>query len=276
MSIYTPYFYIIQHKNSGMYYAGAKWGTNAAPNQLLREDRGYFTSSSIVNRIIHDEGVSSFVIRKVRIFSEAAQAIAYETRFLNRVNAARNPRFFNKHNNTLSTYGDDTYKQNMLTFYGVDHNMKSPDIQQKRKQTILERYGSFSSIHSSESIEKMRQTNTQRYGVSCTFALPGVLEKAAEAKRRKRLENPNKTSVRRQTEKSTQYTLSQQPKIDAILSSDIDFQKRGWVKKVSELIGIRSQQVKWWMQRNVLEFYNDNCIKRVVTHRPQRREDYLG
>lgn len=58
------------------------------------------------------------------------------------------------------------------------------------------------------------------------------------------------------------YFDKQQDKINAILSSNIDFSKFGWVSKVSELIGLRIQKVNGWMKRNMLDFYTDKCYKR--------------
>ena len=60
-SIYRrPYFYIIQHINSGKYYAGVRYGKNANPDQLLKSN-GYQTSSYIVKQIILEEGEKIFV-----------------------------------------------------------------------------------------------------------------------------------------------------------------------------------------------------------------------
>ena len=66
-SIYTyiPHFYIIQHINSGKFYAGVRYGKNSNPDQLLKSN-GYQTSSDVVKQIILEEGLESFIIRKIR------------------------------------------------------------------------------------------------------------------------------------------------------------------------------------------------------------------
>jgi hypothetical protein len=67
MSIYQPYFYIIQDTRNGMYYAGARWAINCDPIELLKEE-GYKTSSKIVKSIIEEFGLETFVIRKNKNF----------------------------------------------------------------------------------------------------------------------------------------------------------------------------------------------------------------
>lgn len=100
-----PYFYIIQHKRTGKYYAGSRYSKKSDPKELLKEN-GYITSSRLIKTIIHYEGLESFVISKLKIFSNPKQAHDYETRFLKKVDAAKNSRFFNLHNN-IFPLGED-------------------------------------------------------------------------------------------------------------------------------------------------------------------------
>ena len=48
---------------------------------------------------------------------------------------------------------------------------------------------------------------------------------------------------------------------ELILNSDIDFSKIGWVKQVSEIIGICPQKTGQWMFHNMPDFY-ETCYKR--------------
>jgi hypothetical protein len=102
MSIYmgdtAPYFYIIQDTYNGMYYVGAKWSLDANKNKFMI-DGGYITSSKIIKEIVKKDGVGRFIIRKLKIFSTAEDAYNYETRFLKRVDAKNNIKFYNGHNN---------------------------------------------------------------------------------------------------------------------------------------------------------------------------------
>lgn len=49
-----------------------------------------------------------------------------------------------------------------------------------------------------------------------------------------------------------------QEKIDLVLSSNINFDKKGWNVKVASILGIVPQAVKQWMVREMPEFYK-NC-----------------
>lgn len=66
-------------------------------------------------------------------------------------------------------------------------------------------------------------------------------------------------------DKKLKITLKKQANINSqinlIKNSNINFNKLGWVNKVSEILEITPQNVNRWMKRNMLDFYN-NCYKR--------------
>lgn len=142
MAIYTPYFYIIQDTRNDMYYAGSKWAQGCHPDQLLKEG-GYPTSSEKIKKIIDENGLNTFIIRKIRTFETGDEAYNYETRFLVKINAKNNPKFYNGHDNDyhIFAYHDKKYKEMMLEKYGVEYPMQSEEIKTKTKQTNLKRYG---------------------------------------------------------------------------------------------------------------------------------------
>jgi hypothetical protein len=71
-----PYFYLIKHKTSNMYYAGSQYGKNSNPNDLLKT---YLTSSKKVKKIIENDGIDSFEIEYIDIRSDARE---YEQKYL--------------------------------------------------------------------------------------------------------------------------------------------------------------------------------------------------
>ena len=177
-TIYNPYFYIIQHISSGKYYAGVKYSKNSNPDNLLKFD-GYHTSSEIVKQIILEEGLESFIIRKIKVFENASQALVYELRFLKRVNAAFNDNFLNRSNNSMNALNADyeKRKQTCLENFGCEHPMQSPEIREKHKQTCLENFGYENPNQSPEVREKSKQTNLEKYGVENPFQLEAIKEK---------------------------------------------------------------------------------------------------
>lgn len=110
MAIYTPYFYIIQDIRNGIFYAGAKWGRGANPASFMIEG-GYTTSSKIINQLIHEYGLDSFSIRKVKVFNTAKEASDYESKFLRKVDARNNTRFYNCHNNDGVGFTDPIFRK---------------------------------------------------------------------------------------------------------------------------------------------------------------------
>ena len=177
MSIYSPYFYIIQHISSGRYYAGVKYGKNANPENLLKFN-GYQTSSTVVKQKILEEGVESFIIRKIKLFETRKAALDYELRFLRRVNAAFNDNFLNRSNNSFSTLNVDyeKRKETFLEKYGFEHPSQSPEIKEKKKQTNLDNCGFENPFQSPEVKEKIKQTNLDNLGVE----YPGQSEEVKE------------------------------------------------------------------------------------------------
>lgn len=138
MSIYQPYFYIIQETSTEIYYAGAKWGYGSNPHEFMTED-GYKTSSKIINELISKNGLETFVIRKIVTFDSGEDALAYETKFLNRVNAKNNPFFYNQHNNGFPIMSDKTKKQLSLALKGkpksIEHREKISKGNKGKKRT---------------------------------------------------------------------------------------------------------------------------------------------
>jgi hypothetical protein len=162
MSIYTPYFYVIQDTRNGMYYAGAKWHRKANPNTFMKKN-GYTTSSNIINGIIAKCGIDAFVIRKIRIFKDKDSAQNYETRFLRKINARHNLNFYNTHNND-GIMDNEKMKLLMNGLYGVDHHFKSSKVKEKMKNTWIEKYG-VDNPRKSEFIQnKSRQSCLEKYG----------------------------------------------------------------------------------------------------------------
>jgi len=62
--------------------------------------------------------------------------------------------------------------------------------------------------------------------------------------------------------KKLEYDKIQSKYIDEILNSNINFDKYGWVNKVSNIINQKPQKVNAWMKRFMLEHYENNCFKR--------------
>jgi hypothetical protein len=64
------------------------------------------------------------------------------------------------------------------------------------------------------------------------------------------------------------YVEKQQKYIDAILNSNIDFNKHGWVNFVALIINQKPQKVNNWMKRFMFEFYTNCCFKRKIVNLP--------
>lgn len=131
-----PYFYIIQDVRNKMYYAGAKWSVDADENTFMTKE-GYTTSSSIVNKIIENFGLDVFIIRKLRVFKTPEETYTYETKFLRKVKAGSNSKFYNAHDNNFTFIpGSKECKLFMLNKYGTEYPSQSKEIKEKISKTL--------------------------------------------------------------------------------------------------------------------------------------------
>lgn len=274
-----PYFYIIQEKSTGKYYAGSKYAKNADYTNLLTEF-GYKTSSNTILNLIKENGINSFIIRKIRIFDNQTDAYEYETRFLKKVKASTNITFYNMHENNWSL---NSFKDICMQLYGVDHNMKSQEVQNKRINTIIKKYGSFSNmmnvtngninaryvysnkykkgtIEYEELRKKIEKTNMEKYGYTNIFKVPEVIKnihiKGNKTKKEKNLPIINE-------------------KLDKLKKSNIDFNKYGWVNEASKILEITPQKVGDWIERNDPEFYSTCYQRNKFVGPPKPNSDQL-
>jgi hypothetical protein len=116
MTIYAPYFYIIKDTINEKYYAGAKWGKDASPSNFMSEN-GYKTSSNVIKQMIKFYGLDIFEVVRIKIFESAEDAHNYEKRFLEKIDARNNVKFYNQHNNDFNynTNKNYTLAKNMET-----------------------------------------------------------------------------------------------------------------------------------------------------------------
>lgn len=97
----TPYTYVIRFPELGVLYYGAQWGRGCHPDNLGVK---YFSSSSRVKNLLkHHRAI--FEPRK--IFYSVDDCRSYETRFLVKVNARKNIKMLNTHNNERQKYMDN-------------------------------------------------------------------------------------------------------------------------------------------------------------------------
>ena len=164
-----PYFYIIKHVPSQKYYVGCKINSRANSADFMTE-KGYQTTSRVIKEIIQKDGLDSFEIIKIKHFETPDEALAYEMRFLTRVNAAKNIKFYNRHNggeNFVNKGGytlTESTKRKMrkpksketIEKQNQEKRTRSKDVYRKMVETRKKRYSTW---HTPEQIEKIKQHN---------------------------------------------------------------------------------------------------------------------
>ena len=132
-----PYFYIIRHKPTQKYYAGCKINSEADSSNLMKKD-GYKTTSKIIKEIIENDGLESIEILKIKEFDSSEKTLLYETRFLVKVNAAENEKFFNQHNGGKNFVNKGGYKLSENTKNKM-RKPKSEETIRKQKEALKKR-----------------------------------------------------------------------------------------------------------------------------------------
>lgn len=194
------YFYIIQHRETGMLYAGSKTGSDSDPSNFMIH---YTTSSNFVNSLLSASPGVLFSIRKLITFTDAKAAYDYETKFLKCVKAKRNPKFINCHENDLAHYLSEHHAK-WLSLHGVENSFQIPFVKEKIRETNVKRYGVPHPSMSPELLAKKEANNLKKYGVRNTTQLEEVQKKMRETNLKKYgVSNPNMSSTVRAKTKTT-------------------------------------------------------------------------
>ena len=104
-----PYTYSVTHKETGIHYYGSRYSKGCSPDDFFVR---YFTSCKIIHDIIKREGIDSFTFKIRKIFTNGIDCINHENKFLARINAKNNPKFFNRQNETIYVNGNFNFITN--------------------------------------------------------------------------------------------------------------------------------------------------------------------
>jgi hypothetical protein len=255
---------VIQHIKTQKYYAGSKWSKSkykskerfADPKFLLTED-GYHTSSKIVQRIIAEEGLSVFKIRKIKVFKNAEKARNYESRFLQKVKAKTNDKFLNIHENEIIAWGTEEYKEKCLKKYGVEHPSMMKSVQEKANKTLQEKYGVDYAFQL-----KTKEVMLERYGYEHHFSNKEIQEKRKKTFLEKYGDvSPTRNSKVKLKAKNTR--LEKYGSYNSILSKQVSGQRsrdRLNRNNVAEIFALKEKYnfklpKSWWMKSD--DYVND-------------------
>lgn len=123
-----PYFYIIQEKSTGIYYAGIKYSKPDSSNFMT--ESGYKTTSKIIKKLIKENGLESFKTLKIKHFNTKDEVIDYEGRFLKKIKASTNPRFYNMTEGGPEFYNKGGYSLSEAT----KKRMSKPKSEQTKRK----------------------------------------------------------------------------------------------------------------------------------------------
>jgi hypothetical protein len=177
--ISVPYFYIVRHIPSGLRYAGSKRGKGSNPATLLQPN-GYFTSSSMIHRLIEQDRLCSFEVLCTVSGAELGElsAYEYETKFLNDNDCANSTGWLNQHNNTgRFEMHSPKAREYMLATTGYEYPMQNPATQATAVANNLVKYGVRYPTMLPAFIEHTKQVLLDRTGYENALADPNVRER---------------------------------------------------------------------------------------------------
>lgn len=126
MNIYIPFTYIIGWTKHKKFYYGCKYAQGCKPSDLWES---YFTSSEYVEEFRKNHGDPD-IIKIHKTFSDSNSCIAFEHKYLTRIDAKNNESFLNKHNggkNLKSTNQSAKKSAEIQIKKRTHHWLKRPD-----------------------------------------------------------------------------------------------------------------------------------------------------
>lgn len=259
MSIYTtttaarkPYVYIIQHKDTGIKYVGAKWATDANPDNFMQQN-GYQTSSKTIKDILDSTPGVVFSILDVIEESELQTPFGcqtvyeYESWYMAENNCRESTDWYNKIGFHTLSHGSDEFKQIMMEKYGVSNCSELPWVRIKAENTTQGRYGYKYPLQDKIKLEEIKNTRLERTGYEHALQDPVSMSKFKNTNLLNLgVEYPmqsevvkNKSKLKIQQKYGEQYTnITQVPSIKKKMdeSSEKSYNEKYGVKSVSNII----------------------------------------
>lgn len=133
-----PFAYHLYHKPTKKHYYGIRYRKGCSPNELWES---YFSSSPIVHQLIEEYGKESFVPSVRKIFESGAKAVAWESKFLSKVDAQHNEQWLNRHNGKNNFIGPHTHTDQSKVKIGskIKGIKRSEETKAKMRVKALER-----------------------------------------------------------------------------------------------------------------------------------------
>ena len=182
MTKYIPYTYRIYHRPTKMFYYGSKTSNHrrniANPTTFWID---YFTSSKRVHQLIEQYGTHTFEIQRIKTFKTKEEAVRWEAKFLQRIDAAHRYNWLNMHNcdkeftcksHTTQTKNNMSIQKcgNRNPFYNKHHSDETKEKMRRaklsNKNPMYAKKGElhpwFGHIHKPETIEKMKKPKSHK------------------------------------------------------------------------------------------------------------------
>lgn len=159
-----PYTYRLSWTKADLHYYGCRSAKYCHPSDLWVT---YFTSSEYVKEVVELHGPPD-IVKVTRTFDKSEDAYDWESKFLSRVDARRNPKFINRSNCPFGPY------------MNLKGNFKCRASALKGVEGVRRKYGMVGAAVGSIK-ESVQKTNQQRYGVHHTLHLDQVREAREKA-----------------------------------------------------------------------------------------------
>lgn len=101
-----PYTYHLYHIPTKKHYYGVRYKKDCSPNDLWTS---YFSSSPVVHSLIEQYGKDSFIPKVRKTFNTSDEAVLWESKFLQKIDAQNNDKWLNRHNGSDSFIGPHTH-----------------------------------------------------------------------------------------------------------------------------------------------------------------------
>ena len=269
MAIYQPYFYVIQDNRNGTYYAGSKYGKDADPTNFMKPG-GYLTSSNTIKAIIEQHGHDTFIIRKIKKFENAEDVYNHETKFLMRVDAKNNERFYNGHNNNWKSFPNPEIRKRVGEDGLTSYQKGARKAVATKRQTVIDGKNTLQLAY-----EKALDKNPDLHSIRTQNAKLAMLKINPVTGMTKHQENGLKISGENNPSKKPENAI----KISEGKKREISLNREKWLERQKNLnkklstekdengLTARDKHSKWMTENNPTKntkWYNDGATQKRI------------
>ena len=218
-----PYTYSVYCIPTKQYYYGVRFAKGCDPKDLWVK---YFTSSSYVKRLIELYGKGAFIPKVRKVFKNKKTALLWESKILQRLNAALRDDFINKYDFLFFDFKDRVW---------INDGSSSKYIDTVLAKDYINCGWSYGRFFNAEHKKKISEAQTKRFKDPTKNPMYGK-KQSTESKEKNRLWQLNRSETSNETKQKISKSLGKGYIVDEIVYNS--------ARHASKVLGIPRHKLK--------------------------------